>query len=108
MSPFSWETIRGMVYMVFLVRSMLGRNIWFQLVTKVNIACVAIAGFMMGRPILLKVANSLEPSIRAESRISIGKEASMNCLMKNTQLGEAIEGRMSARKLFVIPILYMN
>ena len=67
-----------------------------------------MAGFMIGMEILLKVLNSLEPSMRAESKSSSGKVASMNCRMKKTQLGAAIQGRISARKLLVMWILYMN
>ena len=98
----------GMVYRSCLVRSIWGRNSWFQLVTNANIACVAIAGFIMGSTIWLKIRNSPAPSIRPDWSISIGRDGIMYCLMKNTVAGAWIEGSISARKLLVIPIWYMN
>ena len=98
----------GIVYLSWFVNRISGKNRLFQLDTNVKIAWVAIAGFMIGITILLNVLNSFEPSILAELMISSGRDGIMNCLMKNTMDGAAILGRISARKLFVIPILYMN
>ena len=47
-------------------------------------------------------------AIRADCTISIGSAGIMYCRMKNTVDGAAIAGKISARKLFVMPILYMN
>ena len=57
----------GSVNLSCFVRRIRGLNKSFQLVTKLKIACVAIAGFIIGRTITLKVKNSFEPSIRADS-----------------------------------------
>ena len=92
----------GMVYLLLSVSRMVGRKRLFQLETKQKMAWVAMAGFMMGSAMRLKVLNSPEPSIRAESSSSRGKEDSMNCRMKNTVAGAAMEGRISARKLLVM------
>ena len=98
----------GMVYLSWSVNRIRGVNRLFQLATKLKIAWVASAGFMMGRAILLKIYNSFAPSILAAWIISGDKDGNIYCLMKNTMDGAAILGRISARKLFVIPILYMN
>ena len=49
--------------------------------TNEKIICTAIAGFMIGSTIWLKVRNSPEPSIRAASTISIGSTLSRYCFM---------------------------
>ncbi len=49
----------------------------FQEPTKVKMACTAMAGFMMGSTMRLKVLNSMEPSIRAASIRSLGREDCM-------------------------------
>jgi hypothetical protein len=74
----------------------------FQLPTNENIACVAIAGFRIGKTMKLKVENSLEPSIRAASKRSSGRFASMYCLIKKTVAGAAIDGRIKAKGLLII------
>lgn len=48
----------------------------FQLPTKLKIDIVAIAGFTIGRAILLKIINSLQPSILALSSRESGKRIS--------------------------------
>ena len=53
--PFFSFTIIGIVYLSLFVRSTSGVNKLFQLDTKLNMACVAIAGFMIGMAILLKI-----------------------------------------------------
>ena len=50
-SPFRSATIIGIVNFSFFVRSIDGRNNWFQLDTNEKIACVAIAGFIIGSAI---------------------------------------------------------
>ncbi len=45
----------GMVYFSLLVKMIIGMNRLFQFVTNVKIACVAIAGFMIGKIMRLKV-----------------------------------------------------
>ena len=95
----------GSVYFFWSVNRIRGSNNLFQLLTKLKIACVAIAGFMIGSAILLKIKNSPAPSIRALCTISMERAGFMYCLMKNTMEGEAIAGRISMLSLFVIWIL---
>jgi hypothetical protein len=76
----------------------------FQEPTNEKIAWVAKAGFMIGRMIRLNVANSRDPSIRAESTISNGRAAIKYWRMKNTIAGLAIAGTIKGVNLFVIPI----
>ena len=55
MSPFSMETMTGIVFMLSRVRRMEGMNRLFQVETKEKMAWVAMAGFMIGMAIWLKV-----------------------------------------------------
>ena len=78
---------------------------WFHEATYPKIACVAIAGFIRGTTIWLKILNSPAPSILADCTISIESEACRYCLIKNTVIGAAIAGMISMKSLFVNPIL---
>ena len=95
----------GLVFKAFFADF---RAAFRQLVTYVKIACVAIAGFMIGNTMLLNVRNSPAPSMRAEATMSRFSDGSIYCRMKNTVIGAAIAGKISAKRLFVNPIRYMN
>ena len=84
-----------MVYLFCELMSIVGSNSLFQLATKVKIACVARAGFIIGIAMVLNVRSSLQPSMRAASRISSGRPAIMYWRMKNTSDGEAMAGTIS-------------
>ncbi len=54
----------------------------FHDATNAKIACVAMAGFISGSTMVLKILNSPAPSIRPASIISIERLPSMYCFMK--------------------------
>ena len=68
---------------------------------KAKIACTAIAGFIIGIAIEMKVLNSPQPSIREASTISSGNDDFMYDLMKYTTPGAAIEGIIRGQYVFV-------
>ena len=55
------------------MRMILGTQELDQLATKQNMVCVAIAGFISGNMIWLKILNSPAPSILADSTTSLEK-----------------------------------
>lgn len=91
-----------MVYLFWSVSNTNGVNRLFQLATKLKMAWVAIAGFIIGSTIRLKIINSLAPSILADCTISIESVGCKYCLMKNTMEGDAIAGKISMDRLLVI------
>lgn len=95
----------GMVYLSWSVSRTSGVKRLFQLDTKLKIACVAIAGFIIGRTMELNIKYSPAPSILADCTISIDKVDCKYCLIKNTIDGEAIAGKINMSRLFVIWIL---
>ena len=97
----------GMVYLSLLVRRINGIKRLFQENTNVKIAWVAIAGFIIGRMILLKVLNSPDPSILAEFTMSNERLANKYWRMKKTIAGVAIEGIIKGQNVFTQPIRYI-
>ena len=53
----------------------------FQFATNVKIACTAMAGFIRGSTMTLKIRNSPAPSIRAASTSDRDRTESMYCFM---------------------------
>ena len=71
----------GRVFILSLCRIRAGVKQLFQELTKVKIACTAIAGFIRGRAMELNVRNSPEPSILAASIRERGSVDSMYCFI---------------------------
>ena len=91
----------GRVILLPSIRMILGTHSSDQVATKQNIVCVAIAGFIKGSIIWLKILNSPAPSILADSTISLENVALRYILMKNTVIGVAMAGTMSMIRLLI-------
>ena len=85
----------GSVFLESVVSKMVGVNRLFHCAINWKIACVATAGFIIGRIILLKVFHSFEPSILAASIISRESVLSIYCFIKKTTVGAAMVGMIS-------------
>lgn len=94
MLVFNWSASipRKMVKLLLVVSTIDCREQSFQELISLNIANVPMPGFTIGTKTVVKVLNSLAPSILAGSSISPGMP-SENCLIRNTPKGSPQWGR---------------